>query len=672
MIPASDISGELERRLREVLPENYQDIKFFSQGGTRRIYVSNWGHGNEKRVIKVDINPESPRAIRHVSRGCNTANDLLRLTQIPDPETHNINGVVDYYETEGLTVSVERFFEGQSLEELVEKKPLSLDRFEKVFSQIILTEQYLINEVGLYHRDAKPSNILIGKKDQVRVIDFANACPNNQPQEKVLPTAGGHWIVDPLILSQFTGEQMAYTQSSEMYALGVDMFYSLTGKYIFEFDPDEKTGKVCATGESLLHNRNILDREKYHSALENALQTLPRKARKYSSVIRKCLSLNREVRYDSIDDLAKEFHLRREHDNKFFAAFAGSKAAFIGGLIFTTLSMGTIFGLDYVQEKQKLEQKLVESEKYLVGAELSDRNLEVKNNLFEIDASVGIYGDRRNDDNTDYPRGSFIVAKPGEELSSTVIFKEIARPKAKTEEIQTAASIMTPGKIYIEGFPEVEEFNLYTTSLDGEEFYSEGAFSCLEYSRIKVPEDLADGIYTLVFEAYAPTEEDIAKSHSPNMKRYKFQKPGSIIARKRIPIVVGDPEAKLFSTHIYHGYTEGITVENLLPDYQALPEGVRLESKLSSRDFVRRSDCRKSHSCDVGSYRRYGQKEASSDLLQLAVYHHDKLIHFTFVPISTEKFGEIGESYFTESAIPPNDFHEQTVKLRKDLQDQSR
>ena len=86
------ILGIVNRTLptREGADRKYYDVKPFTEGGTRKIYTANWGPKGKKVVIKVDKEPKSPRAMRHVQRGYNTGRELEIASRIEEPEENNI------------------------------------------------------------------------------------------------------------------------------------------------------------------------------------------------------------------------------------------------------------------------------------------------------------------------------------------------------------------------------------------------------------------------------------------------------------------------------------------------------------------------------------------------------------------------------------------------------
>ncbi|MBU1111664.1 MAG: protein kinase, partial [Nanoarchaeota archaeon] len=389
---APDLLGPVrtvEDLIKQLLPsEKYKNIQFWKSGGTRDLYMAEWGPGNEKRIIKVDKSElESPRAQRHVERGYDTSNDIRALSEISNPERHNLMRLVDYFDfskTQGITVAVERHFESQSLEERVQDKPLKLKEFETVFSQVIEGANYFINTCGMYHRDLKASNILVNDELEVRITDFANACKKNEVQKKYMPTAGGHWVSDPLVF--FNGSENEYRETSEIYAIGTEMFYALTGEHIFEYDADNGTGISCFTGESLLDKNGIVDRTRHNATLDYALKRLPwRIRRKYGEVIKKSLSLDDEVRYSKISELKKDFE--NEKNMPSWYQYLTSRLILSSLLITTTgFAIGGVGIMHHLEKKLEETQAVAEENaKYYVKPEWDGLNLEINNNLTELD-----------------------------------------------------------------------------------------------------------------------------------------------------------------------------------------------------------------------------------------------------------------------------------------------
>ncbi|MCA9278610.1 MAG: serine/threonine-protein kinase [Phycisphaerales bacterium] len=84
---------------------------------------------------------------------------------------------------------------------------------------------------GVIHRDLKPSNILITKDGNPKLIDFGVARITDRSQTMSMQTGAGEMVGTLAYMSpeQFSGDPSAIDTRSDVYALGVVMFYLLSG-----------------------------------------------------------------------------------------------------------------------------------------------------------------------------------------------------------------------------------------------------------------------------------------------------------------------------------------------------------------------------------------------------------------------------------------------------------
>ena len=84
---------------------------------------------------------------------------------------------------------------------------------------------------GVVHRDLKPSNVLVDRRGQPRVIDFGLA--THERSERL--TRSGAWVGTPdyMALEQFGGQAEALRPQVDVWALGVLLYRSMTGKTPF-------------------------------------------------------------------------------------------------------------------------------------------------------------------------------------------------------------------------------------------------------------------------------------------------------------------------------------------------------------------------------------------------------------------------------------------------------
>lgn len=80
---------------------------------------------------------------------------------------------------------------------------------------------------NILHRDIKPSNILITKKGIIKIADFGTSKINNNIHNnyKLKTLVGTPLFFSPQLLSMSFGEEDTYTEKSEIWALGLILYY---------------------------------------------------------------------------------------------------------------------------------------------------------------------------------------------------------------------------------------------------------------------------------------------------------------------------------------------------------------------------------------------------------------------------------------------------------------
>jgi len=152
------------------------------------------------------------------------------------------------------------------------------DRAEEIMRQIA-DALGAIHEVGILHRDLKPTNVLFREDDSVAVIDFGLAKQSHLAAEL---TGAGEIFGTPYYMSPEQGHGEAVDRRSDIYSLGVIFYEMLTGKKPYQ--------GATAMAVILKHARDPVPR-------------LPAHLARYQPAIDKMLAKRPEHRFQSVAEL---------------------------------------------------------------------------------------------------------------------------------------------------------------------------------------------------------------------------------------------------------------------------------------------------------------------------------------------------------------------------------
>jgi serine/threonine protein kinase len=156
------------------------------------------------------------------------------------------------------------FVDGRSLSDILEEGPLTFEALVKLMRRIAAGLQ-AAHERGIVHRDVSPDNIIVplGDVTRAKIIDFGIARSTQLGDKTIIGSgfAGKANYVSPEQVGLYGNE---VTSKSDIYSLGLLLFYALTGRKLdmggSQFQLVEKRRRVPDLGGIDLRIRPLLER----------------------------------------------------------------------------------------------------------------------------------------------------------------------------------------------------------------------------------------------------------------------------------------------------------------------------------------------------------------------------------------------------------------------------
>jgi serine/threonine protein kinase len=217
----------------------FKIVRLIGTGGMGAIYLAERDDEQYRRRV----------AIKVIKRGMDTDHVLRRFgneRQILANLSHpNIARLYTGGATEdGLPYFVMEYIEGSPLIEYADRHALSVNQRLKLFRKVCAAVQYAHQNL-VVHRDLKPTNILVTRDGEPKLLDFGIA--------KFLDAATDATVTEFRALTpeyaspeQIRGQ--AITTASDVYSLGVLLFELLTGQRPYRLPkrtPEEITKAIC-------------------------------------------------------------------------------------------------------------------------------------------------------------------------------------------------------------------------------------------------------------------------------------------------------------------------------------------------------------------------------------------------------------------------------------------
>jgi hypothetical protein len=236
------IKMQRERERSRTL-NDYRIIKQLGQGAFGKVYLAINPEGERIALKVIDIPEDEPYLFEQ------TRNELLYLQRLADPECSR--HVICYYG------GYENRRENQFLVEMEYIDGLELDKYierlrqtqppEVIYYYLLLIAKAVTDGLnyshrkGIVHNDIKPANIMIDSNNVPRVVDFGLACSSAVNSGRYCVSTGG---TPKFISPEYIIQNNTRYPASDMWALGVTLYYLATGQDPFDFSNAKTFGNI--------------------------------------------------------------------------------------------------------------------------------------------------------------------------------------------------------------------------------------------------------------------------------------------------------------------------------------------------------------------------------------------------------------------------------------------
>jgi len=227
--------GKAEGGSRQPTPESlpvgqlgeYRLLGKLGQGGMGTVYKAL--HTELDRVVALKVLPmgrlADDRAVARFKREIQAAGRL---------EHPHIVRALDAREVEGTRFLVMEYVDGLDLSELVQRLgPLPIADACELVRQAALGLQYA-HEHGLVHRDVKPSNLMLTRDGQIKVLDLGLArFRAEQPAGKEMTDTGQAMGTADYMAPEQVSDSRGVDIRADIYSLGCTLYKLLSGRAPF-------------------------------------------------------------------------------------------------------------------------------------------------------------------------------------------------------------------------------------------------------------------------------------------------------------------------------------------------------------------------------------------------------------------------------------------------------
>jgi serine/threonine protein kinase len=219
-------------------------LKAVAESGPLRIgefeIISELGRGGMGAVYKArEVSLDRVCALKllpaHMAHDASLVTRFKREAQACAKLDHpNIVRAYRVGEAENTHYFAMEFIEGSSVEKVIEKGPMPIDKAVDIIRQVGKALAHA-HKAGMIHRDIKPGNILVTKDGVAKLADLGLVREMNADMTRVTQSGTGMGTPAYMPPEQATGAKNADARS-DIYALGATMYHMVVGDVPYKGD----------------------------------------------------------------------------------------------------------------------------------------------------------------------------------------------------------------------------------------------------------------------------------------------------------------------------------------------------------------------------------------------------------------------------------------------------
>jgi len=249
----------------------YRLVRLIGEGGMGAVYLAERSDGAYEQQVAIKFLTTGTMSPSAQQRFAVERQMLANLNHPYIAQLHD-GGTTD----DGTPYLVMEYVSGRAVDLYCDEEQLSIDERLRLFDKICEAVDHAHRNL-IVHRDIKPSNIMVTADGQPKLLDFGIAKlvdPDEAAQDSDLTRATGRALT-PDYASPEQLRDEAVTTATDVYSLGVLLYFLLAGRY-----PYERTGmsatdmaRLIGTTEPQRPSRQFADTlvaEENHLAAETA------------------------------------------------------------------------------------------------------------------------------------------------------------------------------------------------------------------------------------------------------------------------------------------------------------------------------------------------------------------------------------------------------------------